>query len=104
MTQTQQPVLTPPQQVLGMGVLNALIARAIQVAALYGVADHLQDGPKSAVELAKLTQTHPDALYRLLRALATVGVFEESNTNAPTNGERQFALTPLSQCLGIVKE
>ena len=100
MTQEKQPPpLSPQEQIVGMGVLNALIARAIQVAALYGVADHLQDGPKSAVELAKLTQTHPDALYRLLRALATVGVFEESNTDAPKNGEHHFALTPLSQCL-----
>ena len=99
MTQVQPPPLSPQEQILGMGVLNALIARAIQVAALYGVADHLQDGPKSAVELAKLTQTHPDALYRLLRALATVGVFEESNTDKPQNGEHHFAPTPLSQCL-----
>jgi ubiquinone/menaquinone biosynthesis C-methylase UbiE len=95
MSQTPQASLTLPQQVFGMAVLNGWIASAIQVAAYYGIADLLQDGPKSIAELAAATQTHPDSLYRLLRALASVGFFEESNSNAAIQ-ERRFAQTPFS--------
>src|SRR5436305_197737 len=69
MSHTPQASPTLPQQVFGMAVLNDWIASAIQVAAYYGIADLLQDGPKSIAELAAATQTHPDSLYRLLRAL-----------------------------------
>jgi SAM-dependent methyltransferase len=52
-------------------------ARAIQLAVEAGVADLLGGGPRSADDLAAETATHPGALYRLLRALAGVGVFTE---------------------------
>nr|AHE14696.1 EspM-like O-methyltransferase [uncultured bacterium] len=51
--------------------------RAVQLAAELGVADLLGDGPRTAEDLASATSTHPDALYRLLRAVASVGVFTE---------------------------
>jgi ubiquinone/menaquinone biosynthesis C-methylase UbiE len=98
MTQTPQPSLATPQQVFGMAVLNDWIASSIQVAAYYGIADLLQDDPKSIAELAAATQTHPDSLYRLLRALTSVGFFEETNTDAAVE-ERRFAQTPLSHYL-----
>ncbi len=98
MTQAPQVSLTLPQQVLGMAVLNDWIASSIQVAAFYGIADLLQDGPKSIADLAAATQTHPDSLYRLLRALTTVGFFEEMNTDVAFE-ERHFAQTPFSQYL-----
>ncbi len=98
MSQTQLDSLTLPQQVFGMAVLNDWIASTIQVAAYYGIADLLQDGPRSIAELAAATQTHPDSLYRLLRALTSVGFFEESNTNAAIQ-ERRFTQTPLSRYL-----
>ena len=44
------------------------------------------------VELAETTSTNADALYRLLRALASVGIFAEGEP-------RQFALTPLAEPL-----
>ena len=68
------------------------IARAIQVAAIFGIADLLKDGPKHVAELASSTQTHEDSLYRLLRALASVGVFQEKESHC-------FAQTPLSALL-----
>lgn len=77
---------------------NDWIASSIQVAAYYGIADLLQDGPRSIAELAAATQTHPDSLYRLLRALTSVGFFEEMNTDIAFE-ERRFAQTPLSQYL-----
>jgi hypothetical protein len=52
-------------------------ARAIQVATNLGIPDRLARGAKPVSVLARETETHPDALYRLLRALASVGVFVE---------------------------
>ena len=68
------------------------ITQAIGVASALRVADHLKDDARSVEELASLTQSNADALYRLLRALAAVGVFRESQG-------RTFALTPMGDCL-----
>jgi hypothetical protein len=51
------------------------------------VADHLAKGPQSAAALSKLLSVNEDALYRVLRALSSLNVFDEV---APG----QFALTP----------
>ena len=59
---------------------------------MFGIADHLKDGPRSVEELAEATSTSADALYRLLRALASVGIFAEGES-------RQFSLTPLAEPL-----
>lgn len=68
------------------------ITQAIRVASTLRVADHLKDGARSADELASLTQSNADALYRLLRALAAIGIFRE-------DVGRTFALTPMGDCL-----
>jgi O-methyltransferase domain len=52
-------------------------ARAVWAAAELGVADHLEDTPRTADELAAATGSHGEALYRILRLLAAHGVFEE---------------------------
>jgi hypothetical protein len=67
-------------------------AQAIHVAAVLGIADRLAAGPKTANELADAAGAHPDSLYRLLRALASIGVLEERD-------ERRFALAELGQGL-----
>jgi len=53
------------------------VSQAIHVAATLGVADHLRHGPRSAPALAAILTVDAPALYRLLRALAAVGVFCE---------------------------
>ncbi|MBE7557685.1 methyltransferase [bacterium] len=68
------------------------ISQAIYVAAELGIADLLNGGPRCVEELAAQTHAHAGALYRLLRALASVGVFHEV-------GESRFALTPLAEGL-----
>lgn len=68
------------------------VSQAIHVAATLGIADLLKDGPRASDDLAAVTNTHPRTLYRLLRALASVGVFREES-------DRRFALTPLGDCL-----
>jgi hypothetical protein len=66
--------------------------QALYVAAKLGLADLLRDGPRSPEDLAAATGTHVPSLYRLLRALASQGVFTE-------DGQRRFALTPLGETL-----
>lgn len=76
-----------------LGLINGFqITQAIHVASTLRIADHLKDGARSAGELAAVTNSHPDALYRLLRALAAVGVFREQ-------AGRTFALTAVGDCL-----
>jgi hypothetical protein len=67
-------------------------SQAIYVVAHLGLADLVKDGPRSADDLASATGTHAPSLYRLLRALASEGVFVEQS-------DRRFALTPLAECL-----
>jgi hypothetical protein len=79
-------------QQLDQMITGYWISQAIYAAAKFGIADHLQDGPKTVGELAGATATNPDALYRLLRALASVGIFAEGES-------RRFSLTPLAEPL-----
>jgi hypothetical protein len=68
------------------------LTQILHVAARLGLADLLKEGPRSADDLAAATRTHPRSLYRLLRALASVGVFAEEDRH-------RFSLTPLADCL-----
>ena len=68
------------------------VSRSIYIAAKLGIADLLQEKTKTAAELAEATGTHAPSLYRLLRALASVGVFVERE-------EGRFDLTPLAATL-----
>ena len=67
-------------------------SRALSVATELGVPDLLRDGPQPVAELAQATRTHEPTLYRLLRALASIGVFHEDR-------ERRFSLTSMGQLL-----
>jgi hypothetical protein len=68
------------------------LTQAIAVAAELAIADLLADGPCSSDELADASGANPQALYRLLRTLASIGVFHEEEG-------RRFSLTPLSEYL-----
>lgn len=67
-------------------------SQAVYVAAELGIADLLHDGPQHVDALAAATGTDAGALFRLLRALASLGLFEEVSP-------RTFALTPLADPL-----
>jgi hypothetical protein len=56
-------------------IMGFRITQLIYVAAKLGLADHLARKPQTAQDLASLVDAEPSALYRLLRALAGVGVF-----------------------------
>src|SRR5579859_6577351 len=81
-----------PSAVLGQLVNGYQVSQAIHVVATLGIADLLKDGPRRADDLAASTGSNHAALYRLLRALASVGVFHEEE-------DRCFALTSLGDCL-----
>jgi hypothetical protein len=83
---------TSPMMIMLHMIAGCWISQAIYVAAKLGIADLLQTGTKSCDVLAAATRTHPDALYRLLRTLSSLGVFSETQT-------RVFQLTPLAECL-----
>ena len=85
------PALSPDVQILQM-TLAPFVTQALYVAAKLGIADLLVDAPKTAAELAAATNTDERSLYRVLRALASAGVFSET---AP----RTFANTPASETL-----
>ena len=60
-----------------MQATNAFVLpRCLYVVADAGIADHLHDAPQSTEALAKATATNPEALHRLLRLLASQGIFE----------------------------
>jgi hypothetical protein len=83
--------LTPPAQLMKF-IVGKWISKPIYVAAELCIADMLAEGPKSIEELAQTSQTHAPTLYRMMRALASVGIFLETE-------DKQFKLTPMAECL-----
>lgn len=83
---------SPTTQMLRM--LNAhWTVQALYVAASFGIADLLADGPRSVEELARKSGAHAASLYRVLRSLASFGVFHEDD-------DGRFSTTPLGATLG----
>ena len=68
------------------------MSQMICVAAEFGIADLLADGPKHYAEIAGTTRTDASTLCRFLRALASMGIFARLDGDC-------FALTPLADCL-----
>jgi hypothetical protein len=89
---TMEKVEVAPQETMLSLIGGFWIARSIYLAAKLGVADLFGDQPKTIVQLATETNTDPRSLYRLLRALSSVGIFTEVSN-------RSFALTPLGATL-----
>ncbi|MEH2457607.1 methyltransferase [Nostoc sp.] len=79
-------------QTLKQMIVGSWITQGIYVVAQLGIADLLKDSPKSYDELATKTGVNARSLYRLLRALASVGLFAEG-------GSGYFELTPLAEGL-----
>jgi ubiquinone/menaquinone biosynthesis C-methylase UbiE len=83
---------TTPQQAMQQMIIGFWISRAIYGAAKFGLPDLLKDQPRTVEELAAASKTHAGSLYRLLRALASVGIFAE-------DGDGRFRSTPLAATL-----
>src|SRR5216683_5678170 len=69
-----------------------IIHQALCAAAKLGVADSLERGVSTTAEIAAELKVNEDALYRLLRALASQGVFEESGPRTFRNSGISFHL------------
>jgi predicted O-methyltransferase YrrM len=68
------------------------VSQMVLVAAKLGLADLITDQPKTAAELAQASGTHAPSLYRVLRGLASVGVFAEDS-------QGRFVSTPVTETL-----
>jgi hypothetical protein len=89
----EAPVLPlPPGYALYQMAMGYFVPRALALAAKLGLADLLRDGPRSAPDLAAATQTHAPSLARVVRLLASAGVFAELPDGT-------FTLTPLGELL-----
>ncbi|MDX1488247.1 MAG: methyltransferase, partial [Acidiferrobacterales bacterium] len=73
-------------------IVGYRVSQALSVVARLGIADLLSDGPRSIDDLAAATHTDARSLYRLLRLLASEGVFTEQS-------DSHFALTPIAEPL-----
>jgi len=73
-------------------IAGFVLSRAIYAAASFEVADLVAKSPTDAQTLARERGADANALYRVLRALASVGVFTED-----ANGK--FSNTPMSELL-----
>ena len=83
---------TPPALALLQQALGFFISRAICVVARLGIADLLKDGPLDTETLAAAAGVHAPTLYRVLRTLASVGIFAEGE-------DGRFGLTPQAEPL-----
>jgi O-methyltransferase/methyltransferase family protein len=84
---------TPPAHVGILLLLNgAHVAGAVSCLAQLGIPDLVEAAPKSAEELASQIGADPQALYRLMRATASVGVLSEGP-------DGKFSQTPMSTVL-----
>lgn len=83
---------TKPTEQLSQMMYAYWVSQSIYVAAKLRIADQLVDGPASVVNLANAVQANENNLYRLLRGLASVGIFEELDN-------RTFQLTPMAEQL-----
>jgi hypothetical protein len=83
--------IPPPVAMMGL-ITGYWVSQAVGAVALLGVADHLGNGPRSSDDLARDVGADPQALFRVLRLLASIGVFAEV---AP----RTFGLTALGETL-----
>src|SRR4030095_4730383 len=82
----------PPALALRQLIFGHRVTRIIATAPQLGLADHLEETPRGAADLALCVQADAPALHRLLYALASVGLVREV-------GEGRFILTPIGACL-----
>lgn len=81
-----------PYDVLFQMIIGKWISQAVGTIVELGVPDELAKGARQCKEIAREAGVSEDGLYRLLRALASVGLFSE-------RADRRFRLTAMGQLL-----
>jgi hypothetical protein len=84
--------LPRPYAVVFQMVIGKWISQALGTVVEIGVPDQLAKGARRCSDIAREVGVSEDGLYRLLRGLASVGLFAES-------ADRRFKLTPMGQLL-----
>lgn len=92
-TKNTQQTQSPEARLHDM-LSGVLLSRMVAQAAQLGLADYLADGPCHHVKLAVELSVSSDALYRLLRGLASHGVFAELESDPGV-----FESTPVADLL-----
>ena len=92
MSEQNNPPTDSPSAQMFQIILGMMTPQAIHVAAKLGIADIVSKTPRTADELAAATNSHAPSLHRLLKFLASVGVFSEDATG-------RYQQTPLSDTL-----
>ena len=88
-----KPIQTPPPAMfLTELAFGMKMTQALYVVAKLGIADLLESGPRNVSQLAAATETSERGLYRVLRSLAAVGIFRETDPKV-------FELTPYADAL-----
>ena len=82
---------SPQEQVMGV-VMGITQGRSLVAAAELGLPDALAEGPLSVEAIAAKVQADADNVFRLMRALETIGVFKQVSP-------RVFENTPMSECM-----
>jgi len=80
------------QRLIGQLLFGKQMTYCLSGVARFGVADHMNATPMAVEEIAGKTGAHAPSLYRVMRMLASTGVFKEEQ------GKR-FALTPAGELL-----
>ena len=81
-----------PYERLFQMVIGKWISQALGTVVELGIPDQLAKGPRRCRDLARQVGGSEDGVYRLMRSLASVGVFTETK-------DRRFKLTPMGQLL-----
>ena len=84
--------LVPPSMAVFEKTQGFWIAKAIGVACELNLAEIVGEKPRSIHEIAKASNTDSSALYRLMRALASEGIFKESSPKVFGNTKFSLAL------------
>lgn len=92
MVQNVEQPEPPPQAMIMQLSMGAMVTQAIFVAAKLGIADILADGQKHIDAISREAGAHSPSLYRILRSLASLRVFKETQPS-------MFSNTPISEVL-----
>lgn len=75
----RRAITPPPLTVLEMTSMAYFTSSGVLAAISLGIPGALKDGPRSPAQIASAIGADADAVFRLLRALSSVGLFDESN-------------------------
>ena len=96
------PATPPPDAVLIQLIFGKMTFFSLAAVARLGIADHLSETPRDIEDIARDTATHAPSLYRVLRLLASVGVFTPALERqlTPVHSVRLLSVFNVTDCGG----